>query len=173
MPEEPKAMNEVENAVQEMYATTPEGTRAAFHGEKDRAVAYYQDYIAFVRHVAPPALHPDGKPRLLDIGCGWSSYAFVEAGYHATGIDLNAGAFEPPPTPELMLLEASATDLPFPDDSFDVVAAYQCIEHVPDPERAAGNAPGVQAGRRDLHCRPQSYQPDASLQIYRRVSDGA
>jgi SAM-dependent methyltransferase len=124
--------------VQEMYARTPEGTRPAFQEDKSKALGYYRDFVDFVRSVASVDAFENRKPHILDVGCGcgWSSYAFALAGYRATGIDLNAAAFEPPATPDLTLQEASATDLPFADDTFDIVATYQCIEHVPDPEAA-------------------------------------
>ena len=53
-----------------------------------------------------------------------------------SGLDLNENAFEPPATERLTFRRGSAMDIPFPEDSFDVVVTYQCLEHVPDPERA-------------------------------------
>lgn len=75
---------------------------------------------------------------LLDVGCGcgWSSYCFARVGYETTGIDLNPVAFEPPSLPNLRLQEGSALNLPFRNETFDVVVSYQCLEHVPDPKLA-------------------------------------
>jgi SAM-dependent methyltransferase len=45
-------------------------------------------------------------------------------------------AFEPPASERLRLLKASATSLPFKDQSFDIVAAYQVLEHISEPKQA-------------------------------------
>jgi SAM-dependent methyltransferase len=88
--------------------------------------------------VTPPAAGEAERKSLLDVGCGcgWSSYSFAQAGYATTGVDLNPEAFEPPVTDNLILREGSAIALPFDDESFDIVASYQCLEHIPDPEAA-------------------------------------
>jgi SAM-dependent methyltransferase len=87
----------------------------------------YRGYVEFVRAV--------GTGRVLDVGAGngWSTHWLAASEFDATGIDLNAGAFEPPPWDRLRFVEGSGTELPFPAGSFDVVAAHQCLEHVPDP----------------------------------------
>lgn len=118
--------------VQELYAVA-EGTRSNFHGDMAEAVRYYTNFVDFVRKAVPT--NSKAQLSLLDVGCGcgWSSYAFAQHDYKTTGIDLNANAFEPPPTSELTLQEASMLSLPFADRCFDVVVAYQCLEHVPSP----------------------------------------
>jgi SAM-dependent methyltransferase len=121
-----------------MAPTTPDlenlyrradGVRAAgLTAESSEPV--YRDYVAFVRGVAPTG-------SVLDVGCGsgWSAHWFAAHGHDATGLDLNPDAFEPPPHDRLRFVTGSGTELPFPDGTFDVVAANQCLEHVPDPRR--------------------------------------
>jgi len=130
---EPEGTNATRPAHQDLYRTQP-GTRAQFGTDEAAATAYYEDFLSFVRAVAPAGAGTE----LLDAGCGcgWSSFRFAGAGYRTTGVDLNAGAFEPPATPNLTLREASTLDLPFADASFDIVVSYQCLEHVPEPEAA-------------------------------------
>ena len=127
-------MSEPTSTTQQLYETASEGVRITFGAKKDEALAYYGELIRFVGGVLPAA----GSPRLLDVGCGcgWSTFAFARQGYLATGLDLNDNAFEPPATERLTFRRGSAMDIPFPEDSFDVVVTYQCLEHVPDPERA-------------------------------------
>lgn len=119
--------------VQQAYARLDTGTRAAFSGNADAAQQYYKDYVEFVCAAAGGT-----SGSLLDVGVGngWSTFAFAQKGVIATGVDLNNASFEPPDTSGLTLMEASAMDLPFENGSFDVVASYQCLEHVPDPEVA-------------------------------------
>lgn len=128
-------MTDVVTAEQmETLYRTAQGVRSRFDGDAARATEYFHDYVNFVTRSAPA--RPDAT--LLDVGCGagWSSYLFAQHGYWATGVDLNHDAFEPPPTAGLALQEASVLDLPFADASFDVVASYQTLEHVPNPRLA-------------------------------------
>ena len=105
-------------------------------GTPDEDLCYYESYLAFVEAIFP--VQQTQETRLLDVGCGsgWSTYGFARGGYEATGIDLNAGAFEPPQVGGLTLAQANAVSLPFADASFEVVSSYQCLEHIPEPQRA-------------------------------------
>jgi SAM-dependent methyltransferase len=115
---------------QRLYATSGDHVRGEGMNEAD-ALRYYAAYCDFVAKSSGQT-----QGRLLDVGCGngWSSYAFARRGYDVTGTDLNPARFEPPPHEGLHLQQGSALDLPFPAASFDLVAAYTVIEHVPDPE---------------------------------------
>jgi SAM-dependent methyltransferase len=124
-----------EHSIQHLYETSNSVVRASFGSDRSQAFEFYKSLIDFVRGVAPPGIP---RPRLLDVGCGcgWSTAAFAEAGYEATGMDLNPNAFEPSPSEHFSFQAGSAMEIPFPDSSFDVVVTYQCLEHVPSPEKA-------------------------------------
>lgn len=117
------------HSLEELYRTTDRVRAAGLTAATSESV--YQRYVDFVRAFVPAG-------RILDVGCGsgWSTHWFAAKGFEATGVDLNAGAFEPPPANRLRFVEGSATDLPFGAGAFDVVASYQCLEHVPDPGKA-------------------------------------
>ncbi len=121
---------------QRLYATG-DRVRMSFDNDEQRATAFFDDYITFVTRSAG-RVSVDAGNRLLDVGCGagWSSFLFAQSGYQVTGIDLNANAFEPPATEGLRLMEGSVLQLPFPDATFDVVAAYNTLEHIPEPRTA-------------------------------------
>lgn len=80
---------------------------------------------------------------LLDVGCGTGYYSEVlevlKPGWaDYTGLDYNVGMLELAAEyyPGLALRHGNIYDLPFPDQSFDVVLSGACITHVKDWKRA-------------------------------------
>jgi len=81
------------------------------------------------RHVEKPA-------RVLDLGCGTgvSTRLLNRRGYSAVGADISPLFLqvEKQNTPETDLIAANALQLPFADETFDAVVAFEFIEHIPD-----------------------------------------
>jgi 2-polyprenyl-3-methyl-5-hydroxy-6-metoxy-1,4-benzoquinol methylase len=83
------------------------------------------------------------RKRVLDAGCGdgWYSHRMALAGARVTGIDYSERGVEMArqAVPDVEFRHASVLDLPFSDESFDVVFCFQVIEHIPpaDVPRAA------------------------------------
>jgi ubiquinone/menaquinone biosynthesis C-methylase UbiE len=76
--------------------------------------------------------------RVLDIGCG-AGYGTAELAAHARlaiGVDLSPEATSHArstyPLPNLHFVPASATALPFADASFELITAFEVIEHLTD-----------------------------------------
>jgi SAM-dependent methyltransferase len=74
---------------------------------------------------------PYVKGRLLDVGCGQRPYekTFFAGATEYIGCDYLSERSRPD-------VVCSATDLTFPDNSFDTVVSTEVLEHVPEPQRA-------------------------------------
>jgi SAM-dependent methyltransferase len=78
------------------------------------------------------------RKRVLDVGCGagYGSAELANTATSVTGIDLSPEAIshadENYSRPNITFQQASATQLPFPEASFDLVVAFEVIEHLPD-----------------------------------------
>jgi ubiquinone/menaquinone biosynthesis C-methylase UbiE len=92
-----------------------------------------------IDRLLPPA--PSGG-RLLEIGCGtghWSEY-FCAKGFEVMGVDISEQMItiaRQRRVADSVFDVADATQLPFANDSFDVVAAITALEFVPDSATAA------------------------------------
>lgn len=83
--------------------------------------------------------------RILDIGCGGGHLAIdlkrMNEGLHVTGLDLSitqlrrARSRSAKARVNVHLVRASALELPFPDESFDLVYSVDCLKHWPDKSK--------------------------------------
>ncbi len=84
-----------------------------------------------------------GPLSILDVGCGegvlTSKWAARIAPGRVVGIDLEdpklAAEWSARQQPNLEYRTVEATQLPFADDEFDLAAAIEVLEHLPEPER--------------------------------------
>jgi ubiquinone/menaquinone biosynthesis C-methylase UbiE len=75
---------------------------------------------------------------VLECGCGTGLLLerIATFAHHATGIDLSPGMLEKAHARGLDVREASVTEIPFPDASFDVTCSFKVLAHVEAIERA-------------------------------------
>lgn len=73
----------------------------------------------------------DLKPEsVLDIGCGKGQFIMLlqSRGFYAVGVDVAN------PCNRSDIIRADARDLPFPDDNFTIVTAFDVLEHFSEPD---------------------------------------
>ena len=89
-------------------------------------------HLATIRRLLAPA----PGMRLLEVGCGRGHLLrrVQDQGIDAIGIDVNPEAAAIAVTRNVLAM--SATDLEFPDGSFDQVYSMHAIEHIPDAGKA-------------------------------------
>lgn len=75
---------------------------------------------------------------VLEVGCGTGLVLERIATFakSARGIDLSPGMLQKARERGLDVQEASATDLPFSDASFDVTCSFKVLAHIPEIEKA-------------------------------------
>ena len=87
-----------------------------------------------LQHRPPPA-------RVLEIGAGHGGFLRLArlAGYEAAGIEISPAAVAfARQAFDVDVRAGSLERLPFADDAFDVVASFDVLEHLADPERSLG-----------------------------------
>jgi SAM-dependent methyltransferase len=75
--------------------------------------------------------HSLGTKKVIEIGCGPGLFQDLVDDY--VGVDYSSTVGEKLRKP---FVQASATDLPFEDNSFDALWTLWVLEHVPEPEKA-------------------------------------
>ncbi|WP_165362412.1 class I SAM-dependent methyltransferase [Promicromonospora panici] len=81
-------------------------------------------------------LAQERRRTVLELGCGpgRDGKAIAAAGFGYTGTDLSPGMVDVARTADLDARVASATDLPFDDDSFDAAWSMSMLMHLDDAE---------------------------------------
>jgi len=110
---------------------------------------HFQDYVGFelaktqLRQVQDVTGISEGQ-KILDIGCGYGSFVIVcrNSGLEALGLDIaeydinfarkRLPLERPKDIPEKIFLLADGQNTGLPQNSFDVVTAWNILEHVPD-----------------------------------------
>lgn len=89
------------------------------------------------------------KAEILDMGCGAGFLAndLAAAGHKVTGIDLSTSSLKVAEsrdhTHSVHYRQGDVYQVPFANESFDVVAAMDLLEHVSDPQRVIAEASRV------------------------------
>jgi SAM-dependent methyltransferase len=106
---------------------------------------------------------------VLEVGCGTGLLLRRIAGFArvARGVDLSPGMLERARARGLDVREASATDLPFADASFDVACSFKVLAHVRDVRRALAEMARVV--RPSGHVLAELYNPASLRGLVKRL----
>jgi len=92
---------------------------------------YLRKRVDFVLANCPPG-------RGLDVGCGTGALAarLADAGYEMAGVDPSEGMLEVlrDRAPAVEAVQGDGTDIPFPDDSFELVLCVAVMHHIADAD---------------------------------------
>jgi SAM-dependent methyltransferase len=122
------------------YETNPERFRLATRVTRQHLTAAHSLYELLAEALA--RLDPR---RILDIGCGEGALRValpVQLRSRVVGLDASATMLGAHPRP---VVQADATDLPFPAGAFDAAVAVNVLDHLADPTVAIGEAHRVLA----------------------------
>lgn len=99
---------------------------------------YFRDKMRAIHAIAPDS----AVQHLLEVGGGRSGLsAMLYPRARVTNIDMDPTvAAAPGNRGATRFVTGSATDLPFPDSTFDIVTMFDLLEHVPDDGKAAREA---------------------------------
>ena len=115
--------------------------------ERDYFEKTYRNYarqnpprkLRFYRSLVESAAPRDRVPRVLDIGCAFgASLGELDPSWERYGMDVSQFAIDRASerVPGATFARADITTIPFPG-TFDIITAYDVIEHVPSLEGAA------------------------------------
>lgn len=98
----------------------------------DSIPVHVMEHLTERRVALAESVMPGGS--VLDVGCGTGRFLdALPTRYECTGIDVSAGMLDYARKKGLKVERASSNDLPFDDDSFDLVATFAVLHHLIDP----------------------------------------
>jgi SAM-dependent methyltransferase len=133
-------------------STTSEEASASMLNAADLARSHWNEAPLYISEDERYSYYPwlyraaeftqHGGEHVLEIGCGTGAdlLQFAKHGAVATGVDITPRHLElarERVAGKANVIEASATDLPFADSSFDYIYSHGVLHHIDRPERVA------------------------------------
>jgi len=146
----PEQAQELADALNTAAAQSKLATRAKqlnerrFDGDVDRLRSIERRNLLEVDHVVKTALESIEVENILDVGTGSGLFAesFAERGLEVAGLDISAEMVESARryVPEGDIRLGAAEDMPYPDNSFDLVFMGLLLHETDDPEQTLREA---------------------------------
>lgn len=111
-----------------------------WYGSQDHPIALLRAETREKMRWALPLLVEKNAVTVLDVGCGagFVSNFLAEKNFQVTGLDFSQPALDVArqfdPTHSVQYVQGDAYHLPFANDSFDAVIAFDFLEHVSNPQ---------------------------------------
>ncbi|MGI8693745.1 MAG: class I SAM-dependent methyltransferase [Geodermatophilaceae bacterium] len=123
-------------ALQEVYDDVGYFEGGVYGGHWSPAMVLQRTWTAGRLRLVRSALSRHGAgARMLEVGCGYGLFlaAAVEHGYDVTGVELSRSASEHARTVLRLNVHQGQLDDAVLDGPYDVIAAWDTLEHIPDP----------------------------------------
>ncbi|QIM22989.1 class I SAM-dependent methyltransferase [Phycicoccus sp. HDW14] len=120
-------------------------------------------------------VHEGGSARVLDAGCGTGRMGrfLADRGCSVVGVDLSPGmlAMARRDHPDLDVREASVTELPFENGSFDGVLFWYSLIHLPDDDAAVALAEAARVLRPGGYVLVGSQKGEGTVDVGARLRE--
>ncbi|WP_375426915.1 class I SAM-dependent methyltransferase [uncultured Sphingomonas sp.] len=105
---------------------------------------FYREKMRAIHRVSPARIGDGKRLRILEIGGGRSGMAgMLYPDAEIVNLDIDPALADDAANRDITFVVGDARDLPFPDDSFDVVTLLDVLEHIQDDQIAAREAARV------------------------------
>jgi ubiquinone/menaquinone biosynthesis C-methylase UbiE len=95
-----------------------------------QSLEHLKDIRVYELNVVLNMLPPEGRVLEIGAGTGWQARMLGERGYDVSAIDISSSIYKPDCV--WSITEYDGKNIPFEDESFDIIYSSNTLEHIPD-----------------------------------------